>query len=89
MVYFYTEVGLNPLQMVLVGTALETSILAFEIPTGIVADSLSRRKSVIIGVFLLGAGTVLFGLIPRFWLIILAQIIWGLGYTFTSGTLEA
>lgn len=89
MVYFYTEVGLNPLQMVLVGTALETSILAFEIPTGIVADSLSRRKSVIIGVFLLGAGTVLFGLIPRFWVIILAQIIWGLGYTFTSGALEA
>ena len=89
MVYFYTEVGLNPLQMVLVGTALETSILAFEIPTGIVADSLSRRKSVIIGVFLLGAGTVLFGLIPRFWLIILAQIIWVLGFTFTSGALEA
>lgn len=89
MVYFYTQVGLNPLQMVLVGTALETSILLFEIPTGVVADTLSRRKSIIIGVFLLGIGTLFFALIPSFPVIILSQVIWGLGYTFTSGALEA
>jgi len=89
MVYFYTQVRLNPLQMVLVGTALETSILLFEIPTGVVADTLSRRKSIIIGVFLLGLGTLFFALIPSFPVIILSQVIWGLGYTFTSGALEA
>jgi len=89
MVYFYTQVGLNPLQMVLVGTALETSILIFEIPTGVVADTLSRRSSIIIGVFLLGVGTLFFALVPSFLMIILSQVIWGLGYTFTSGALEA
>lgn len=89
MVYFFTVAKLDPLQLVLVGTTLEFSILVFEIPTGIVADSISRRLSVIIGVFLIGAGTFLTGLVPTFLAILLGQVIWGLGYTFTSGALDA
>ena len=33
-VYQIQTVGLNPLQLVLVGTALELAILIFEVPTG-------------------------------------------------------
>ena len=40
---------LNAFQLVLVGTALEISALVFEVPTGIVADTVSRRLSIIIG----------------------------------------
>lgn len=89
MVFFVTVAHLDPLQLVLVGTSLELSILIFEIPTGIMADSISRRLSVIIGVFLIGAGIFLSGFIPQFWPILTAQVIWGLGYTFTSGALDA
>lgn len=89
MVYFVTTAKLDPLQLVLVGTLLEASIFLFEIPTGIVADTLSRRLSVILGVFLMGIGTFLSGLIPVFIPILFAQVIWGLGYTFTSGALDA
>jgi len=89
MVFFFTIGKLDPLQLVLVGTTLEFSILVFEIPTGIVADSISRRLSVIIGVFLIGAGMFLTGLVPTFLAILLGQVIWGLGYTFTSGALDA
>lgn len=89
MLYYILVARLDPLQLVLVGTALEASVFLFEVPTGVVADSFSRRRSVIIGVFIIGAGFVLNGLVPLFGTIVLAQILWGLGYTFTSGALQA
>ena len=49
-VYFVRAVGMSPLQLVLVGTFMELTIFACEIPTGIVADVVSRRLSVVIGV---------------------------------------
>ncbi|MCK4975410.1 MAG: MFS transporter [Anaerolineales bacterium] len=89
MVYQVTVAELNPLQLVLVGTTLELSVFIFEVPTGVVADVYSRRLSVIIGYFLIGAGYLLEGSLPIFWTIVLAQVVWGLGYTFTSGATEA
>ena len=83
------KVGLNPLQLVLVGTTLEVTAFIFEIPTGVVADTYSRRLSVIIGVFLMGIGFVVEGLAPLFWLVLLSQVLWGLGWTFISGALTA
>ena len=89
MIYQVTTVGLNPLQLVLVGTVLEATAFVFEVPTGIVADVYSRRLSIIIGYVLIGLGFMLEGLVPRFEAILLAQVIWGIGYTFTSGASEA
>ena len=42
-VYQVSLVGLNALQLVLVGTVVEFSAFVFEIPTGVVADVFSRR----------------------------------------------
>ncbi len=89
MVYQVTVAELNPLQLVLVGTTLELSVFIFEVTTAVVADVSSRRLSVIIGYFLIGAGYLLEGSLPIFWTIVLAQVVWGLGYTFTSGATEA
>jgi len=88
-VYQVTIAGLNALQLVLVGTVLEFSIFLFEIPTGVVADVKSRRLSVIIGTVLIGCGFVLEGSWPSFIPILAAQVLWGVGYTFTSGALQA
>ena len=84
-IYFVESVGLNPLQLVLVGTVVETSALLFEIPTGVFADMYGRRKSIIIGLTILGVSFILEGSLPFFWIILLAQIIAGAGYTFLSG----
>ncbi len=54
--YQVTVVGLNPLQLVLVGTTLEAFLFIFEVPTGIVADVYSRRLSLVIGYVLMGMG---------------------------------
>lgn len=89
MVYQATVVGLNPLQLVLVGTVLELSAFFCEVPTGIVADIYSRRLSVIVGFALTGLGFVIEGTIPRFEAVLLAQVVWGVGHTFISGAGEA
>ena len=87
--YEATIAGLTPVQLIIVGTALEISAFVFEVPTGIVADVYSRRLSIIIGYVLMGVGFLVEGLFPAFIPILLAQIIWGLGYTFTSGATQA
>ena len=88
-VYRVEAAHLNPLQLTLVGTALEGSCFVFQLPTGALADTFSRRISVIIGVFLTGAGFLLEGIFPLFWTIVLASVLWGAGYCFISGAQEA
>ncbi|HNB40945.1 MAG TPA: MFS transporter [Anaerolineales bacterium] len=87
--YEATVAGLTPMQLVLVGTTLEVSAFLFEIPTGVVADVFSRRLSIIIGYIMMGVGFLVEGLFPSFLPILLAQVIWGVGYTFTSGATQA
>ncbi|MCX6023474.1 MAG: MFS transporter [Chloroflexi bacterium] len=89
LVYQAEVAGLNPLQLVLVGTLLETVTFLCEIPTGVVADVFSRRLSVIIGHALIGVGFLLEGAFPFFVTILLAQVVWGAGWTFISGAREA
>ena len=89
MLYQVTTAQLNPLQLVLVGTTLEASIFLFEVPTGVVADVYSRRLSVILGYVLIGLGFLVWGALPLFLPILLGQVLWGIGYTFTSGATQA
>ena len=89
MVYQIEIVHLNPLQLILVGTTLELACFIFEIPTAIVADVYSRKLSIVIGGVLTGVGFILEGSISSFVFLLVAQIVWGLGSTFISGSLEA
>lgn len=84
-VYLVVLAGLSPLQLVLVGTVLEFTVLVGEVPTGIVADLRGRKRSIVIGLLLVGAGFVLEASIPRFGPILVSQVVWGFGFTFTSG----
>src|SRR5260221_6068146 len=89
-IVFYTvSGGLDPFQVVLMGTLFETTIFLFEIPTGIVADVYSRRLSIIIGHTMVGVGFLVEGLFPGFGTILVSEIVTGVGGTFTSGATEA
>jgi DHA3 family tetracycline resistance protein-like MFS transporter len=89
LVYQVREAELDPLQLVLIGTALEATVFLCEVPTGVVADVFSRRRSVLIGLVLVGIGLMLQGAVPRFEVLLLAQVVWGAGYTFISGAQQA
>ena len=88
-VYQITEARLDPFQLLLVGTVLEATVFLFEIPTGVVADVYSRKLSMLIGFALIGVGFIILGAFPLFWTILLSQVVWGIGYTFTSGARQA
>jgi MFS transporter, DHA3 family, tetracycline resistance protein len=88
-VYLVQDVGVNPLQLVLLGTVSEIAIFLFEVPTGVVADTYSRRASVIVGLLVSGAAIVVVGLVPVYSVIVAAAILRGIGGTFLSGAWEA
>lgn len=89
LVYLVESVQLNPLQLVLLGTVFEIAIILTEVPTGMVADSYGRRLSVIIGYVVSGVGFALTGLFQDFTIILAAQAVIGVGFTFISGAREA
>lgn len=89
LVYQIEIARLNPLQLVLVGTVLEITAFLCQVPTGVLADIYSRRLSVILGAFLVGAGFTVEGLFPIFSIILLSQVIWGIGITFMDGAEQA
>lgn len=88
-VYYVSEVGLNPLELVLLGTVFEATIFLFEIPTGVIADTYSRRASVILGLTLEGIAAIAMGLTESYAGLIAASMLWGVAVTCMSGAYEA
>jgi MFS family permease len=74
---------------VLLGTSLELSYFLFQLPTGALADAVSRRLCVLVGLFILGLGLVIEGLSAAFANLVAAQVVLGLGYALNNGALEA
>ncbi|MCF7932570.1 MAG: MFS transporter [Acholeplasmataceae bacterium] len=87
--YWIETAKLEPYQLILLGTALEVSILLFEIPTGVFADRKGRKISVSTGLFIVTAGFFIQAVSLSFLWLMIAQVIWGFGYTFISGALDA
>jgi len=79
------DVGLDPLQLLMLGTAKEVTILLAEIPTGVLADLRSRRLSVILSFLICGLAIVGAGLAGSFVALVLTQVLWAFGSTFRSG----
>jgi MFS transporter, DHA3 family, tetracycline resistance protein len=84
-VFLILQVGLDPLQLVLMGTILEVSYLLFEVPTGIVADAVSRKWSIVIGYVGTGIAFVMLGSADSFGVAALSQVLYGVSATFVSG----
>lgn len=84
-VFLIVELDLGPLQLLLMGTVLEVSYLLFEVPTGVVADTVSRRLSVVVGLAGMGAAFLLLGLSSSFAVAMATQAMWGVFATFQSG----
>src|SRR4051812_40680307 len=76
LIYQATVVGLSPLHLVLVGTLMETVCFVAQVPTGVIAALYSRRLSVVAGYLLMGAGLLVWGLLPSFAAILVANVVW-------------
>ena len=63
-VYQVVVAHLDPLGLLLVGSVLELTCLVLQVPTGLLADTYSRKLAVVAGTVLIGAGFMVEGLLP-------------------------
>ena len=90
---FLLDAGLSFFEVFVANAAFSAGMVLFEIPTGVVADTLGRRISFLLSVMVLAATTLLYvglaevdaGVVP----FAIVSIGIGLGYTFYSGAMEA
>jgi MFS family permease len=90
---FLLDAGLTIFEVFVANAAFTAAMALFEVPTGVVADTLGRRTSFLLAEATLAVGTLAYvgvaqvegGLI----LFSVAGVILALGYTFYSGAVEA
>ena len=90
---FLLNAGLSFLEVFIANAAFSAGMVLFEIPTGVVADTLGRRISFLLSVSVLGATTLMYvGLAQVGAGVVgfaLVSVLMGLGFTFYSGAMEA
>jgi MFS family permease len=90
---FLLDAGLSNLEAFAANAFFTAGMVLFEVPTGIVADTVGRRMSYLLGTVTLSVSTVLYVLLWQiegpFWAWALVSILLGLGFTFFSGAVEA
>src|ERR671918_2071632 len=90
---FLLDAGLTNLEAFAANAFFTAGMLLFEVPTGIVADTVGRRASYLLGTVTLMASTLLYVLLweitAPFWAWALVSTLLGLGFTFFSGAVEA
>src|SRR6185295_2534520 len=84
-IFVVLTLGFTPFQLVLLGTILEGTYLLCEVPTGVVADTISRRLSVVIGLVGSGLAFALLGIAHSFLVAAISQVLWGVFASFQSG----
>lgn len=90
---FLLDAGLSNLEAFAANAFYTAGMMLFEVPTGVVADTIGRRASYLAGTLTLSASTLLYVLLWRieapFWAWALVSVLIGLGFTFFSGAVEA
>jgi DHA3 family tetracycline resistance protein-like MFS transporter len=88
-VYWVKDAGLNPFQLVVLGTVLEGVYFLLQLPTGLLADLVSRRGCVVAGVLIYAGGLVMQGASPAYLNLLLAQAVLALGAALMSGAQDS
>ncbi len=90
---FLLDAGLTNLEAFAANAFFSAGMVLFEVPTGIVADTIGRRMSYLLGTVTLAASTLFYVLLWQieapFWEWAIASTLLGLGFTFFSGAVEA
>jgi MFS family permease len=90
---FLLDAGLTNLEAFAANAFFTAGMVIFEVPTGIVADTIGRRVSYLLGTITLTVSTLLYVLLWQvdapFWQWAIVSLLLGLGFTFFSGAVEA
>jgi predicted MFS family arabinose efflux permease len=83
--YFVVTAHLSAAQLVLLGAVMALTLLLSDIPAGVWSDAFSRKWPLVIGHGFLAAGMMLTGVVTTFGWLLATQVLWGLGWAFSSG----
>jgi MFS family permease len=90
---FLLGAGLSFFEVFVANAAFSAGMVLFEVPTGVVADTLGRRVSFLLSVAVLSATTLLYVALAQVGAGVVAfsvvSVAMGLGFTFYSGAMEA
>ncbi len=90
---FLLDAGLSFFEVFVANAAFSAGMVVFEVPTGVVADTLGRRVSFLLSVAVLAATTLLYVALAEVGAGVVAfaavSVGMGLGFTFYSGAMEA
>jgi MFS family permease len=90
---FLLGAGLSFFEVFVANAAFSAGMVLFEVPTGVVADTLGRRVSFLLSVAVLSATTLLYVALAQVDAGVVAfsvvSVAMGLGFTFYSGAMEA
>jgi MFS family permease len=90
---FLLDAGLTNLEAFAANAFFTGGMVIFEVPTGIIADTLGRRTSYLLGTVTLTVSTLFYVLLWQvdapFWQWAVVSLFIGLGFTFFSGAVEA
>ncbi len=89
MVWWVVDLRLSPFRLAVLGTALVLSILVAETPTGVIADLYSRKYSVVAAYVVMGTAMTLGPVTDLFGVLMVWQVLWGIGWTLQSGAATA
>jgi MFS family permease len=84
-VYLVVDAGLSASELVLVGVAQSLVAILFEVPAGVVADTISRKWSLVASHLLMGTAMIATGLVTGFGPVVATQMLWGLSWALASG----
>lgn len=76
-------------QIMILQSVFVFSMFVLEIPTGAVADYISRKTSVALGAFFTAIAALIYASYPSFWVFMTAEIVWALGGALISGAEDA
>lgn len=86
---FYLERGLSFSQLFLLSVVFSVAVILFEVPTGVIADKVGRKKSIIIGIVFYIFHTIGYLFAQGFLQMAIAFSLFAIGFTFLSGVVEA
>jgi MFS family permease len=90
---FLLGAGLSFFEVFVANAAFSAGMVLFEVPTGVVADTLGRRVSFLLSVVVLAVTTLLYVALAEVDAGVVAfavvSVLMGLGFTFYSGAMEA
>jgi MFS family permease len=84
-VYLVVDAHLSASELVLIGVGQSLAALVFEVPAGVLADTVSRKWSLVISHVLMGIAMLATGLVSGFVPILATQMLWGVAWNFASG----